>query len=192
MYEIVQHCIKFNYDALYEKVFLIQEQTYCNFLVTMCVGYFVWDLYNFRIQEVFEFMMIVHHLISIVVWPIAICYGLANFFLLFFIATEFSSPLIHIRWYLRSIYGKEFGWLLATVVFVFTFTFVRIFTMPFLLFGLYASNTYQHSSLPFWLRFLSTLTIYLPCLLNIYWFLYILKMCINFLCSVHSKKNKDT
>ena len=46
MYEIVQHCIKFNYDALYEKVFLMQEQTYCNFLVTMCVGYFVWD-YNY-------------------------------------------------------------------------------------------------------------------------------------------------
>lgn len=191
MYDILQHCMQFNYDALYEKIFLIQESTYCSFLVTMCVGYFTWDLYNYRIQEVFEFVMILHHLISIIVWPIATCYGLGNFFLLYFIATEFSSPLIHVRWYLRSIYGKKIEWLIATVTFVLVFTFARIITMPYVLFGLYASNTWQHSSLPFWLRLISTSTLYLPCLLNMYWFLYILKMCTSFLCD-SKKKEKET
>jgi hypothetical protein len=190
MYGIIQQLIKWDYESLFETIIVTEETIYCSFLVTLSVGYFSWDLYHYKDQEIFEFVMILHHLISIIVWPMAVYNGVAHFFLLFMMFTELSSPLMYLRWYLKTLYGKEAGWLSATVAFVFTFTFVRMIPMPYVLFGLYSSNSWEHSSLPFWLQWTSTSTLYLPSILNIYWYSYILSMCFSFLCGGGSKEKE--
>ncbi len=188
MYSFVWHLLRWEYEPLHEQILVVEETKFCGALVTMTVGYFVWDLYNVGIQEQFDTMMTLHHTISIVVWPIALYYGLAHFFLLYSLATELSSPLMHLRWYFRNIYGKEFRWLVTTVAFVLLFTIVRMVAMPFVLFGLYCSNSWRHSALPPWLQVLSTSTLYLPSVLNLWWYFYTMKMCYNFLCGKNKSK----
>ena len=95
---------------------------------------------------------------------------------------------MHLRWYFRNIYGKEFRWLVTTVAFVLLFTIVRMVAMPFVLFGLYCSNSWRHSALPPWLQVLSTSTLYLPSVLNLWWYFYTMKMCYNFLCGKINRK----
>lgn len=190
MSSIIRHLLKWEYEPLHEQILVVEETRFCGALITMTIGYFVWDLCNSSIQEQFDTMMTLHHIISIVVWPIALYYGLAHFFLLYSLATELSSPLMHLRWYFRNIYGKEFLWLVTTVSFVLMFTIVRMVAMPFILFGLYCSNSWRHSALPPWLQVLSTSTLYLPSLLNLWWYFYTMKMCYNFLCG--KSKSKKT
>lgn len=126
MFGIIQQLLNWDYESLFETIFVTKETTYCGLLVTLSVGYFSWDLYHYTEQPVFEFVMILHHLISIIIWPIAIYNGVAHFFLLFMMFTELSTPLIYVRWYLKVLYGKATLWLSATLIFVFAFTCIQL------------------------------------------------------------------
>ena len=187
MFAIVNSLKGWNMAEVYESILVTQESLYTPVLTTYSVGFFIWDLLYSSQAESFEFLMVVHHLISILVWPIALNNGLANFFLLTFMASELSSPFIHVRWYIRTLFGQGMAWIAITLVFILSFLVVRILVLPYVLFGLYAAQTWRHPSIPVWLRILSTSTLYLPSLFNIWWMWFIIKMCIRFLCPKKGK-----
>ena len=182
MLEIVSSLKDWNYPVIYETILTIPESNFCPVLTTYTIGFFIWDLVHSNHAESFTFVMVLHHLISIIVWPIALYNGLANFFLLSFMVSEISSPFIHIRWYIRSKYGQGMLWLLMTFIFILSFIIVRILVLPYIIFGLYAAQTWRHPEINVWLRILSTVTLYLPSIFNIWWLWFIIKMCIRFIC----------
>ena len=182
MVAIVTNLREWDFPAIYETILMTQESYFCPALVTFSVGFFVWDLIYSKHAESFEFLMVLHHVISILIWPIALNNGLANFFLLSFMASELSSPFIHVRWYIRSKYGQGMAWILMTLIFILAFIVVRIVVLPYILFGLYGAQTWRHPEVPLWLQILSTSTLYLPSLFNIWWMWFIIKMCMRFLC----------
>ena len=188
MVAIVTNLREWDFPAIYETILMTQESYFCPALVTFSVGFFVWDLIYSKHAESFEFLMVLHHVISILVWPIALNNGLANFFLLSFMASELSSPFIHVRWYIRSKYGQGMAWILMTLIFILAFIVVRIVVLPYILFGLYGAQTWRHPEIPLWLQILSTSTLYLPSLFNIWWMWFIIKMCMRFLCPSKKKK----
>ena len=106
---------------MHEQILVVEETKFCGALVTMTVGYFVWDLYNVGIQEQFDTMMTLHlhHIYRCMANSAILWFG--TFLLLYPGNTELSSPLMHLRWYFRNIYGKEFRWLVTTVAFVLLF-----------------------------------------------------------------------
>jgi hypothetical protein len=191
MLAIVSNLKEWNYTAIYETIVLTQESYFCPILTTYSVGFFTWDLIYSKHAESFEILMVLHHLISMIVWPIALNNGVANFFLLTFMSSELSSPFIHLRWYIRSKYGQGTAWMFITLLFILSFIVVRILVLPYTLFGLYGAQTWRHPEFPFWLRVLATSTLYLPSLFNIWWMWFIIKMCMRFLCP-KKKKTKSS
>ena len=181
MLKIFNSLQDYDYPVLYETILTIPESTFCPILTTYTIGFFIWDLMHYYQTENFTSLMVLHHLISIIVWPIALYNGLANFFLLHFMASELSTPFIHIRWYFRMKYGKNLYWLLTTLLFIILFIIVRILVIPHLMLGLYSAQIWKHNELNIGLRILATSTLYLPSMLNILWLFYIIKMCVKFI-----------
>lgn len=181
MLEIFRSLKNFDILVLYETILTIPETTFCPILVTYTVGFFIWDLLHYTQAENFPLLMIFHHTLSIIVWPIALYNGLANFFLLHFMVSELSTPFIHIRWYINKVYGKNILWLLVTLLFIITFIIVRILVIPYLIYGLYRAEIINHYEIDLRLRILAISTLYLPSLLNLFWFFYIIRMCKKFI-----------
>ena len=103
------------------------EETGFGALITMTVGYFVgfiqfWHSRTIRYRDDTTSIHLSLYGRSAVLW--------LHFFLLYSLATELSSPLMHLKWYFRNIYGKISLTPLTTVAFVLLFTIVRMVLCP--------------------------------------------------------------
>ena len=146
--------------------------------MTISVGFFVWELARIRRWEVVEGAMIFHHVVSILIWPVGVSFGLANFFLLSFMASELSSPFIHIRWALLAFTGSSMKFHLATASFALSFILVRVCIAPFSLAAFYAARCWDAElhGIPQFVSILATITLPLPNFLNLFWFWMIIQM----------------
>lgn len=157
---------------------------YANVLTPITVGFFVWDLWRVdawaktTVGE--RRLMIVHHVISILVWPVAARNNVAGPFLLHFEYTELSSPLLQFRWYAQTFRGRSSGADMAvSAAFAVAFLFVRTTNIHIVLHTLFYARPFDsalHPHVPNYIRILGTLTLGLPSLLNTVWTLQIFKM----------------
>ena len=79
-------------------------------LTPFTVGFFAWDLWRVeawaKSSRGERRLMVAHHVLSIAVWPVAALSGVAGPFLLHFLSTELSSPLLQGRWYAQAFFGR--------------------------------------------------------------------------------------
>ena len=124
--------------------------------------------------------MVAHHVVSIAVWPVAALNKIAGPFLLHFLYTELSSPLLQGRWVAQTFFGRKSAADLATsACFAAAFLAVRttnvhVVVAAFVNARPWDAATHPAPGAP--IRALATLTLALPSLLNAAWTLQIAKM----------------
>lgn len=153
-------------------------------LTCWTVGFFAWDLYRIgqwaKGGHAEKKLLIVHHVLSITVWPLASLYRVAGPFLLHYEYTELSSPFLQLRWVAQLFCGRgSRADALASFLFALAFFLVRSSNVHVVLHAAYYSRQYSlalHPALPWPVRAIGFLTAGLPTLLNLFWTLQILKM----------------
>mmetsp|Transcript_10765 Transcript_10765/g.33159 ORF Transcript_10765/g.33159 Transcript_10765/m.33159 type:complete len:279 (+) Transcript_10765:202-1038(+) len=154
------------------------------YLTSITVGFFIWDLARLEIWPPSgggeRELMVAHHVVSILVWPIAALNGVAGPFLLHFLSTELSSPCLQSRWCAQYLFGRgSAGDVVASVAFALAFFIVRSSNAHVVLHAALAARMYSaetHPDVPASVRYLGAATACLPPLLNMMWTLQILKM----------------
>lgn len=145
-------------------------------VLPVTIGYMLYDLAIMAIDpEIYTPLMIVHHVGSLVAWPTALCTGSCNLYVLYFLATELTSLILHPTVFFIPRHGlgksavyKCFGGLLLCVFFVF-----RILPVPFQVYSFIAS---RHAFLGLSrLLLILSFSMALPIAMNIFWFWLILR-----------------
>mmetsp|Transcript_37093 Transcript_37093/g.118934 ORF Transcript_37093/g.118934 Transcript_37093/m.118934 type:complete len:301 (-) Transcript_37093:987-1889(-) len=143
------------------------------FLTSVTVGFFFWELAHYfdwaPSSRSDKATMVIHHVISCVLWPLSCRLKIAYFFLVHFEVTELSSPFLQMRWFARK---ARKGELLCSGLFALAFFLVRTtFVLP-MLFAAFKARPWDAALYPhlnFLVRLLSTLSLPLPFLLNLLW-----------------------
>merc|ERR1719356_1879057 len=117
--------------------------------------------------------MMVHHGLSIFVWPQAIWRRLGCGYVAYCVATESTSLFVNLHWLLRT--AKKTGTPLATVnsvLLALSYFFVRVVPIPWAAWCWW--NAPKHNWL--WIEYVVSTAIFpLPSLLNLFWFSFIIK-----------------
>jgi len=116
-----------------------------------------------------EKLMIVHHFLCMVIWPISYHYRAGCHYLLCFTASELSTPLVWLVAYFLPLFGvtgtarTALGGLLVLVFFL-----VRVLPAPALWWSLVSSQSYW-ADVPRAIYVTAMLTLPIPSMLFIYW-----------------------
>ena len=146
-------------------------------LTSITVGFFAWDLYRLdawaKSSPGERRLMVVHHVVSVAVWPVAALTGVAGPFLLHFLATELSSPLLQGRWYAQAFRGRGSpADAAASALFAAAFVAVRTSNVHVVAHCFARARPFDgalHGAVPAWIRLLGTATLGLPSVLNAVW-----------------------
>lgn len=155
------------------------------------LGYFVYDLiFAFFISDAaMEKMMVVHHALCILVWPVSFHYQAGCLYVMYFMTAELSTPLLWLVVYFLPRY-KITGppYIFIGIIMVLVFFVVRILPAPALLKSLISSQSYWKdvNSIVYGL---AMVTIPLPSFLFTYWFCRILQGLAGALAPDSSKKD---
>lgn len=137
-------------------------------LCPLSAGFFVFDLANIALWDKKDPLMVAHHVISIIVWPTGVATKVACPFILIFMSSELSSPLMQVRAIARALYGSGTASDVASLLFALAFFAVRSWTPPFCLYAFVAMKPWAYP-IPLWQRIMTTTTVPLPALLNSVW-----------------------
>eukprot|EP00929_Paragymnodinium_shiwhaense_P070712 TRINITY_DN35835_c0_g1_i1.p1 TRINITY_DN35835_c0_g1~~TRINITY_DN35835_c0_g1_i1.p1 ORF type:complete len:267 (-),score=51.47 TRINITY_DN35835_c0_g1_i1:269-1069(-) len=142
----------------------------------LTLGYFAYDCGVMAIDpEVYMTLMVVHHAVSLLVWPISLLSRAGNFYVAWFLATEVSTPLLHATVFFMPKHGIDGG--LRTLVglgLIVVFFFARILPGPAMLHSLWASQPYWSDINPVVTK-MAFCTIPIPPFLFGYWFFLLVK-----------------
>ena len=149
-------------------------------LTSVTVGFFLWELAHVRdwapSSKSEHRTMIIHHVVSCILWPLSCHLRIAHFFLIHFEATELSSPCLQLRWFARR---WQKGELTVSAAFALSFFAVRTSLVVPMLRAAWIAQVWNGAVYPhlnFTVRLLSTLSLPMPFFLNILWTVQILKM----------------
>lgn len=140
-------------------------------MLPFTLGYFLYDLGVMMIEPaVYSRLMVLHHVFSIVVWPMSIVSQAGAFYVVYFIATEVSTPLLHpvVFFFDKHGVGDPVKTLTAAGLLV-MFFLCRAGPSPFIWWSLWASRSYWVGVHPF-VQWLAMFTIPIPSCLFCFWF----------------------
>eukprot|EP00931_Biecheleriopsis_adriatica_P101039 TRINITY_DN76264_c0_g1_i1.p1 TRINITY_DN76264_c0_g1~~TRINITY_DN76264_c0_g1_i1.p1 ORF type:complete len:266 (-),score=44.68 TRINITY_DN76264_c0_g1_i1:53-850(-) len=156
------------------------------------LGYFVYDLaLPCLVHDVpADFLMTMHHIMCIVVWPLSYYNDTGCFYVLCFIAAELSTPLLWLVVYFFPKHGIDgilrtvLGVMMALIFFL-----VRVLPSPMLLASLVSSQRFWEDVHPS-IYAVAMLTLPLPAFLFTFWFCKMVKGMIEALSSTDDGKAK--
>eukprot|EP00658_Telonema_sp_P-2_P037059 TRINITY_DN26693_c0_g1_i3.p1 TRINITY_DN26693_c0_g1~~TRINITY_DN26693_c0_g1_i3.p1 ORF type:complete len:247 (-),score=43.07 TRINITY_DN26693_c0_g1_i3:195-935(-) len=136
----------------------------------MAVGFLVFDLLHMMAHDLTTALFVVHHVVSIAVWPYAALTGKAHYYLNFLMFTEVTSIGQHGRILIDSLGLKQHPIrILNGAVWMISFFLVRLVPVPYLVWeqliigqNLQVFSSVDHAVL--WLTFP------IPVMMNSYWF----------------------
>jgi hypothetical protein len=143
-------------------------------IVPITLGYMIYDLACVKLwtpKNQGDPLLWLHHLISMVVWPLALVYRYCDVWLLLFCAYEVSTGPLTMNAIISSAGMKKSAlYALNGTVFTFTFFVVRICTIPLTMYALWFAPPWAVAAdhVPAIARHLSR-TIVIPMLLNVFW-----------------------
>jgi len=142
--------------------------------VLVTVGYFLYDFsLMMAYPQILSIGMLVHHVFSIIIWPVACVRNKCTFYILVFIGYELSTPSLHLRWFMDKLEMKKSPlYVLNGFVLLALFYAVRILSVPSMV------NTWRlcWQWLPFdgketdAFEILFESAMVIPVLLNCFWF----------------------
>ena len=147
------------------------------FVLPYTIGYFLYDLVAMLLDsEIYMDLMMVHHIFSLALWPVALLSGVGHYYVLQLLSTEATSPLLHASVFFLPKHGFK-GKTLHTacgLLFLLAFTVWRILPIPLIAYSAYASwSGLSDISWPLFIAIFVGLPI--PPLLNLYWYSLIVK-----------------
>jgi len=161
--------------------------------VPFTLGYFIYDCIIMSVDpQVFMRLMVVHHLVSLCVWPLSLLSGAGTFYLAYFLFTEVSTPFLHFAIFFLPVHGIETG--IRTIIgwgMLLTFFLARILPIPMLYYSLWQSRPYWEDVHPV-IRGLAFCTLPIPPLMFVYWFARMVKGAIKHLLADAKEKEKKT
>lgn len=170
---------------------------WANLLTSITVGFFIWELGHIADWAPSSKMdvatMVVHHVISSLLWPLSIRLRIAYFYLVHFEFTELSSPFLQLRWFVKAYGGPE---MIASSAFALSFFAVRTLLIVPMLRAIYFSRPWDgdlYPHLSFTVRIISIVSLCIPFFLNAVWTVQIVQMGVKTYRRNHrKKKGKDT
>jgi len=158
---------------------LLEPSANAQRLVPVTMSYFVFDLVHFHLWSASSKrdggLMLCHHALSLVLWPVALVYGFAHQWLLLYVAYELSSAALVANWIIAQTGHKASkAYLASGTVFTATFLLVRCGALPFSLAALWlappwlAETAAKVAALPPAVRW-SSAGLVLPHLLTFVW-----------------------
>lgn len=135
------------------------------------LGYFVYDCVVMATdRDLLEPLLVVHHALSLLVWPISFLSRAGNVYIAYFLATELSTPLLHLTVFFLPKHGVDGGGrTLVGLALILVFFLFRVLPCPAMLFALATSWQYWSDINPA-VTGLAFLTIPIPPFLFNYWF----------------------
>lgn len=157
---------------------IYSPSVYAEAVVPVTMAYFIYDLACYSewtgdsVAPRYNEMMCLHHVLSLILFPASLASGTGHWFLLFFISYELSSPFIYFRWFAQRIIGKGTVWTMSSMLFLISFIFQRVFTIPALTISVLATFNY-HADDPI-LQVLAYSS-FIPMVLNVTWAYFIVQ-----------------
>lgn len=141
-------------------------------LLPWTLGFFVYDIGAMLLDvAVYERLFVMHHLFSLLVWPVSFLCKAGNFYVIYFLATEVSTPLLNLVVFFFPKHGVNGS--LRTIMGVFlivTFFVFRVLPSPMVLYSLWASWELWRTTVHPVIATVAMMTIPIPPLLFGFWF----------------------
>jgi hypothetical protein len=151
----------------------------------LTTGYFIFDFCNLiisreklkRAMKADFYVMLVHHILSVLIWPWAVMNSMYAWWINYFLVTEVTNIGLNLRWLLqRGNLASDGTVTILSVVWAFAFMVVRILPIPHLFYyyvltvvpGCGLDSAAVHA--------VAVVCIPIPILLNSYWFKLIVGM----------------
>ena len=161
---------------------LAREQIYSASPIAMSVvpvtmAFFLYDLSCYSAWSgdsgtpYYNEMMLLHHVLSLILFPASLARVTGHWFLLVFLSYELSSPFIYFRWFSQRILGKGTVWTVSSALFLATFLMQRVCTIPALTVSVLETFNYPEDSVLQVLAYSS----FVPMALNLTWAVFIVK-----------------
>eukprot|EP00927_Polykrikos_kofoidii_P033180 TRINITY_DN28086_c0_g2_i1.p1 TRINITY_DN28086_c0_g2~~TRINITY_DN28086_c0_g2_i1.p1 ORF type:complete len:269 (+),score=40.48 TRINITY_DN28086_c0_g2_i1:84-890(+) len=138
----------------------------------LTLGYFFYDCCVMAIdKEVYVPLMVAHHVISLIVWPMSVLSRRGSVYVLFYSATEISTPLLHLVVFFLPKHKLSDGphYTVLGVGLLVTFFLARILPIPMVLHSMKATwSFWQPEDAVIFVTW--ALSVPVPMLLNGFWF----------------------
>jgi len=129
--------------------------------------------------------MLMHHVLSILVWPVAMTENKMSWVVGYFMLTEITNVFLNLREMFTAL-GIDNT--ITSLIWAIQFLIVRILPLPLIIYFFCMGD---YSSFSLGLKVLSALTVPIPFLLNVYWFSFIVDgFAVKLGCKTRKKKNK--
>uniref|UniRef100_A0A7S0NZF3 TLC domain-containing protein n=1 Tax=Calcidiscus leptoporus TaxID=127549 RepID=A0A7S0NZF3_9EUKA len=150
------------------------------FLSTLAAGEFGMQLLHMRawFEKPSDVVMVAHHLLCLVLWPMNVANGRGLFFIAVFLTYEVSTPFL-MALFFDAVKNSNLPRVIIGTVFTLTFVLVRLGTLPSTAVAAYKAiaTDFPSSRLPWWyvgqyatiMFYVERVTGCLPLLLNAYW-----------------------
>jgi len=164
----------------------------------MSIGYMTWDLgvmlMNWSDQclayggEGPMYLFIVHHILSMILWPYALTRGLCAYHINWFLISECTNFNMSLRWYMVKLnMTKSKVYLLNGLSWIPLFLGVRVLVIPSLFKSYWYSDWSVFTPEQVWI---ARVTLPIPSLLNVYWARQIVQGAVQFLVTGEDPEKK--
>mmetsp|Transcript_23556 Transcript_23556/g.52165 ORF Transcript_23556/g.52165 Transcript_23556/m.52165 type:complete len:263 (+) Transcript_23556:51-839(+) len=141
-------------------------------VLPLSLGYFIYDCFYMAIDpEAFSQLMVVHHVLSLIVWPTSVLSRRGVYYVAVCLCTEISTPLLHLVVFFMPKHGLSDSpaYIPLGLTLLLLFFCCRVLPIPFLIRAMWASWEFWQPAdrgiFTLWL-----LSVPLPPFLNTYWF----------------------
>jgi hypothetical protein len=143
----------------------------------LAIGYMTWDLAVMLLNWADQclayggkgamYLFIVHHLLSIALWPYALTRGLCVYHINWFLVSEATNFNMSLRWYLVKLdKTASKAYLLNGLAWIPLFMGIRVVVIPKLFMLYFHGDWSVFTSVEYWL---ARTTLPIPSFLNVYW-----------------------
>eukprot|EP00467_Chlorarachnion_reptans_P025327 CAMPEP_0114516512 /NCGR_PEP_ID=MMETSP0109-20121206/17369_1 /TAXON_ID=29199 /ORGANISM="Chlorarachnion reptans, Strain CCCM449" /LENGTH=200 /DNA_ID=CAMNT_0001696909 /DNA_START=140 /DNA_END=742 /DNA_ORIENTATION=+ len=193
--------VDFSYESAVD---LNYGKVYIANLLSLTIGYMMYDVIILAQIGELKALIAVHHLVSIGLWPLLNSHSVGQMWILYFLSTEITGPFNVIRMMLCEIkkshseaYEKHYSmfYLINGLLFTALFVVWRLIPIPSLLVAGYRANPFRTASIPkhyeetrvLYAKFAIVFAI-LPILFNMFWGFQVVSGALKAFCKNNKKK----
>lgn len=157
-----------------------------DYILPISLGYFCYDMviltFSTNNPDAADVgvLMFVHHIGSLIIWPIAYVNNTHHIYLLYLLATELSTPFLHQTTFFLPKAGladtafHKFNGVMLILIFF----FLRVCTVPIMAWSLFDASEYFYQ-LATVFQFLTVISLPIPAALNLFWFLQMIQQALS-------------
>lgn len=152
---------------------LIGDSETLHWLLPVSLGYFLYDCFAMAFDtSLSSFLFVVHHLMSLIVWPVSFLSHRGHYYVLALMASEISTPALHTVAFYMPTHGlrdKPF-YVPLGICMILLFFLARVLPIPFTLYSMSATWGFWREPEDRMIFLMWAVSVPVPPLMNGYWF----------------------